>query len=586
MAYLLDNTDLSVDPLEIADKVWWVGHIQEDDPFQCHVYLIEQGDQSVLIDPGSKLTFRHTLNKIEKIIPFSHIRYFVCHHQDPDIIGALPLIDELISRNDALLVTHWRAQALIKHCDLKLPFWLVDQHDWQLPLQDRVLEFIFTPYAHFPGAFCTFDHRTQTLFSSDLFGGFTEEFNLFAKDKGYFEALKPFHEHYMPSRDILNYALSNIEAYPIRLIAPQHGSIIPEALVKPIIDELKTLDCGLFLMAKNSAQIQRLSQLNQILRELMEIIAVSRYFQDIAAGLLRIARRYLPVELITFYARSEDEKILQLAPGTLYRGVVIELSEVMEALFASNPQCSQKLIPYKDQQQNQPNIVLALPLRAPAQQETTAVTLLHLTHHVKLWPETTRIMQQIALPLQVAVERELIRHTLDMERQQFYEQSIRDPLTGLFTRRYMHDTVQHLFELHNRDPAATVGLAIIDIDHFKRINDTLGHDQGDAVLRQVASVLIQTLRSSDFCVRLGGEEFAAFATGLTVQQINALAERFRYQVECQLPSAALTTQRITVSIGTALRQQQENLTDLIRRADQALYAAKQAGRNRVYTAEV
>lgn len=61
-------------PVEIAKRVWWVGHYQPGDPFQCHVYLIEHGDQSILFDPGSALTFRHTLRKIEAVTPFSNIR--------------------------------------------------------------------------------------------------------------------------------------------------------------------------------------------------------------------------------------------------------------------------------------------------------------------------------------------------------------------------------------------------------------------------------------------------------------------------------------------------------------------------------
>jgi len=105
--------------IEIADHIWWVGHYLKDDVFQCHVYLIEHGDQSILFDPGSKLTFSHTLQKIEELIPFSSIRYFVCHHQDPDITASLPRIDAMISRDDAVLVTHWRAWALLKHYDLK-----------------------------------------------------------------------------------------------------------------------------------------------------------------------------------------------------------------------------------------------------------------------------------------------------------------------------------------------------------------------------------------------------------------------------------------------------------------------------------
>ncbi|MBL8250432.1 MAG: diguanylate cyclase, partial [Candidatus Competibacter sp.] len=128
------DTDHAV---EIADRIWWVGHRLKNDVFQCHVYLIEQGDQSVLLDPGSVLTFRQTLRKIEEVTPFSNIRYFVCHHQDPDITGALPLIDQLIDREDAVLVTHWRAQMLIKHYGIRLPFWLVDANEWKLALPDR-----------------------------------------------------------------------------------------------------------------------------------------------------------------------------------------------------------------------------------------------------------------------------------------------------------------------------------------------------------------------------------------------------------------------------------------------------------------
>ncbi|MFO1434339.1 MAG: hypothetical protein U1F76_30375 [Candidatus Competibacteraceae bacterium] len=223
----LSEIDCIRNSVEIAERVWWVGHVQANDPFQCHVYLIEQGEQLVLIDPGSRLTFTHTLRKIETIIPFAFIRYFICHHQDPDITGALPIIDEIVSRDDALLVTHWRARALIRHYALKLPFWLVDEHDWKLRLEDRVLSFILTPYAHFPGAFCSFDQRTRVLFSNDLCGGFTEKFALVAGNERYFEAMRPFHEPYMPSRDILAYAVARIEEYPIRMIAPQHGSIIP-----------------------------------------------------------------------------------------------------------------------------------------------------------------------------------------------------------------------------------------------------------------------------------------------------------------------------------------------------------------------
>ena len=143
------------------------------------------------------------------------IRWFVCHHQDPDIAGCLPELDRRIGRPDAAVVTHWRAPALLKHYGTRSAVLPHRRDRLELDLGGRTLQFVFTPYLHFPGAFTTFDDSTGTLFSSDLFGGFTSETDLFASDISYFEAIRPFHEHYMPSREILAHGLEQLEALPL-----------------------------------------------------------------------------------------------------------------------------------------------------------------------------------------------------------------------------------------------------------------------------------------------------------------------------------------------------------------------------------
>jgi diguanylate cyclase (GGDEF)-like protein len=575
------------EPVQLAERVWWVGHYQEQDAFQCHVYLIEQGDQSVLLDPGSRLTFRYTLAKIEKIIPFSRIRYFVCHHQDPDIAAAMPIIDEMVGREDAVLVTHWRARMLLKHYGLRMPFWLVDEHGWTLPLQDRALHFIFTPYAHFPGAFCTFDAASQILFSSDLFGGLTEEFSLVAKDEGYFDALRPFHEHYMPSRDILGYALAKIQEHPVRVIAPQHGSILTGPLVQQMVDRLKTLDCGLYLMARESTDIQRLSQLNRALRDVTETMMLYRDFSDIAERLVGIAQRSLPADGLEFYVRLDDGSVVHLAPESGYRGgrvlpdpLIAEiLATDRDAWFEANPTgMSQCRVTGLD---GRPRWQLVLPLFAPAQGNTRGIAILHLREPMPPGDDFLQVVDQMRVPLHMAVEREAIFRLIDMERQRFYEISIRDPLTGLFSRFYMQDMVQRLCSLQDRDPNASLGVAMVDVDHFKRINDSYGHHRGDDALRAVANVLSQGARGSDLPVRLGGEEFAVFVMGESAHRIGDLGERIRARVaELVLEGVSVATP-LTVSVGTALRQRGEALDRFLERADAALYEAKRAGRNRV-----
>ncbi len=573
--------------IQIADRVWWVGHHQENDVFQCHVYLLEQGNQSVLLDPGSRLTFRHTLRKIEEVVPFSHIRYFVCHHADPDIAGALPLIDEMIDRQDAVLITHWRSRMLLKHYDLRLPFWLVDEHDWQLQLADRRLHFVFTPYAHFPGAICTFDTHSGVLFSSDIFGGLTDEFSLFAKDEGYFEAMRPFHEHYMPSREVLGHAMAQIEQHPVRLIAPQHGSIIPEHLVEFMVTKLKMLDCGLYLMAKDSSDIQRLLRLNQTLRDITHTMTLYRDFRDIADSLLDITRRILSITSLEFYARLGDGHILHLAPANRYWGDATQPPvPVAETLGMDRKRwrnTHQRGVGEFTvlQAGDESSATLMLPLFSPEKGSAEAVALIHLAEPAHITTELQQVMEQMSMPLQVAVEREVVYRTLDIERQKIYERSIRDPLTGLFTRIYMQDTVQRLCDIQDRDTNALIAAAMLDIDYFKRINDAFGHNQGDTVLHRVAAEVITTIRSSDIPVRLGGEEFIIFIVGEAANNVAEFAERLRMRIAAIKFTAPLEDQTITVSLGIAARKPNEPLLDFIHRTDMALYQAKRSGRNRV-----
>ena len=432
--------DPRLHPIQVAERIWWVGHVQEDDDFQCHVYLLEQGNQSVLFDPGSKLTFRHTLRKIERILPFSDIRYFVCHHQDPDITGAMPLIDEMVGRRDAVLITHWRARELLKHYDLSLPFWLVDQNEWQLELEDRLIKFVFTPYAHFPGAFCSFDTRTGSLFSSDLFGGFTEEFSLVAEDESHFEALRPFHEHYMPSRDILTFALAQMEQHPVRIILPQHGSIIPEHLVSFMFAKLKELECGLYLMTNQSTDIQRLSRLNQALRDVTQAMMLSRDFRDIANRLLEIAQRLLPARSLEFFALTDEGALLRFAPQNRYRGTLAEAPSQIESIFGIDRKRWEKTEALAYRQTVMPggrgseDPSILLPLFAPDSGSVRGVAVIRLERSVTADDDVEQFVAQMELALQVAVERETIYRALDLERERIYERSIRDPLTGLFTR--------------------------------------------------------------------------------------------------------------------------------------------------------
>jgi diguanylate cyclase (GGDEF)-like protein len=570
--------------IQIADRIWWVGHYLPDDVFQCHAYLIENGDQSVLIDPGSELTFRHTLRKIKEVTSFDNIRYFVCHHQDPDITAAMRDIDTMVTRDDALLVTHWRAAALLKHYGLKMPFWQVEEHEWRLELSDRTLEFIFTPYMHFPGAFCTFDRASGILFSSDIFGGFTEEWSLFARDESYFENIRPFHEHYMPSQEILLHGMLTLEQYPIKAIAPQHGSIIAGALVPFMINKLKTLQCGLYLMTRSDSDISRLMRLNRFVREATETMISYREFRQVAEHFYLAARDVLPVSSLEFFIVEPDGTVLHFTPQNRYHGEESVVPRCLQPIMnhdgdmgviRSNSHFDKVLC------DEEGSVGLAIPLPVTEESGLRAVAMFRLEEDVPVSDEMNEVLGRLNAPLAVAVEREDMYRGLERDRNRIYERSIRDPLTGLFSRHYMNDTVGRMIGVHERDTERCLALIMFDIDHFKHINDTFGHQTGDEVLRQVGHTILQNSRDVDVPVRFGGEEFSLFVLASKIEEAMVVAERIRGKIESMQFYAGEMEFNATISAGVALHEQGEKLAEMMKRADAALYEAKNSGRNRV-----
>ncbi len=165
------------------------------------------------------------------------------------------------------------------------------------------------------------------------------------------------------------------------------------------------------------------------------------------------------------------------------------------------------------------------------------------------------------------------------------QQSIRDPLTGLFNRRYLEESLER--ELHRaRRTEQPLGICMIDVDHFKNFNDTFGHEAGDAVLRELGLFLQQNIRGSDIACRYGGEELTLILPDASLEDTKKRAEYLRENVKLLwLEHRRQPLGSITISIGVAsFPQQGHSMEGLIRAADMALYRAKKEGRDRVVTA--
>lgn len=162
------------------------------------------------------------------------------------------------------------------------------------------------------------------------------------------------------------------------------------------------------------------------------------------------------------------------------------------------------------------------------------------------------------------------------------ELSVTDPLTHLYNRRYLMDALEKEFQRVRRTGGA-LSLVVLDIDHFKRINDSYGHQNGDTVLAAVAETTRAELRSYDTAVRYGGEEFMVVLPETPLSYGIAVAERLRSAIGKMVFPGPLAMLTVSVSLGVAAYPAAgvDSVDRLIRMADDALYRAKGAGRNRV-----
>ncbi len=168
---------------------------------------------------------------------------------------------------------------------------------------------------------------------------------------------------------------------------------------------------------------------------------------------------------------------------------------------------------------------------------------------------------------------------------QLYELTLRDPLTSLYNRRYLDEILAKEIPRARR-AGSTLGGIMVDLDHFKSLNDTMGHDAGDQVLKAVAGTLINAVRMEDTVCRYGGEEFFILMTSGTIDDYMDRADELRQQIAVlDIHWQGRSVGSITASLGVAgFPMHADTPEALVRQADQALYQAKKQGRNRVVCA--
>lgn len=239
--------DLKYDrPISIAEGVFWIGFYDTESGLHCNPYIIVEEDEAIVIDGGSRPDFPTVMMKILQAgIHPSSISALIYHHYDPDLCGSIPNFEEIIDKDDLQIISEKYDIAFIKHYAASSKLVGIDSMNLSFKFKSgRELKFIKTPYSHSAGSFVTFDSKTGILFTSDIFGSFSLQWDLYldltqecytcsdysdCPNKSLYCPLPDilnFHRRIMTSDKALKYAIDEIKKIPAKIIAPQHGSVV------------------------------------------------------------------------------------------------------------------------------------------------------------------------------------------------------------------------------------------------------------------------------------------------------------------------------------------------------------------------
>lgn len=245
-------------PLQIAPDCWLVGHRNPESLLQCNTYLrvLRDGGSGVrvCVDPGSQFDYAVVEANVQQLVgDLSEVNVLTINHQDPDVVGntaafcdanpaaTLVVSDDVWRLAQHLLIKPGSLQFANTARSPRLP--MASGHRWQA---------VATPFCHFRGAMAFYDPEIRTLFSGDLFGGLNQlgRVHLFAESDDW-QGVAQFHQIYMPTREVLRYAVRQIQALLPRVetIAPQHGHVITGDRVQEFLDRMHELLVGHDLLA-------------------------------------------------------------------------------------------------------------------------------------------------------------------------------------------------------------------------------------------------------------------------------------------------------------------------------------------------
>lgn len=476
---------------EIKQGVYWVGKLEHKGMLHCNPYLIVDGDEGVLIDPGSPLDFAEVRENISSIMPIENLKYVVLQHENPDICASVPMFEELGIRFK--IVCHRWTQSLVKYYGVKSEYYIVNDENFKLGLESgRELFFLETPYLHSTGSIVTYDRSLKLLFSGDLFGAYSTKWELYADD-AYLEKMLDYHEYFMPSHDILKPSIEMMETIEIDLIAPQHGSIVNKDIPR-YLESLKELECGAYLttIKRKRAQSEGYRNIaNDIIKRLRAIYSYEEVYDVVESLNVKFDPTIGKIKSHGY----TDNNLLDVFFDKVYSKKGIEWLSIVE------PDIRKLTLEYDIQ----------MPVVYDLSLKKAELQVADFTKNIKKLKHENEYLHSVVKETE--------------------EKMMRDPVTHLYNMNYFNNymvtEIEHIFRSSSEED---LGLISISIDNLAKIKYLYGDFEVDEVLKNTSYILQGITHDKIMRFRLQGSTFAVVVRNLNKKQTVALAEKIRNKV--------------------------------------------------------
>jgi two-component system cell cycle response regulator len=489
----------------IAPNTYWIGHHDENNFLDCNTYLIIDNDEAVLIEPGSVIDFPKFYSVLTTLVPLEKIKYIILGHQDPDVCSNVPLLEQkgFVGK----IVSHWRTINFVKYYGITSSFIAINEQKYQLTLKSgRILKFINTPYLHFPGAIATLDEKNDILFSSDLFSAFSYNSEIYA-DKDYLEKMLTFHEHYMPSNDVLRPVMDVISSMNISMIAPQHGSIIKHNIPK-YINALRDLECGEYIKPIKKALTDKHNYqdiCNQFLKRYFAIFKeadIEEVFKDSKIKVNTKSHYIVDYQL-------PREELLDKFFEQIYTKKGISWITVIEPFIVKV--CQEYGIPL-------PTIISSI---LQVKEKSNA----DLSNENQILKD--------------------INNKLEHDISETKERVLRCPITNLFNEIFYKNYFEDQLKNYPLESESDFSILFISIDNLSDINYKYGNDIKNETMQNLAYLLNELKENNHLIFKIYETYFTYYVNNSTEEDSLKLADKIKNAVK----SSDFFVEPITVSLG-------------------------------------